>query len=131
MLLQEDALKFRDFAPVVLPANWSRIAPPAQLVAVCGAQNCAAYMSALGTKAILSLDDYEQDGKWLHLSVSRLGRLPTWNELKGAKELFLGDRLAIQLLPPKSHWISISECLHLFHRLDADTVPPGIWGAAS
>lgn len=52
----------------------------------------------------------------------------TWNDLGGAKETFLGDVLAIQLLPPKDSYVNLHPyCLHLFRRLDAETVPDKVW----
>lgn len=68
-------------------------------------------------------------GHWLHLSVSRTSRLPTWGDLVCARdELGYGDRVFVQLVPPRRAWMNLhSYCLHLQHRLDADTVPPCIW----
>ena len=60
----------------------------------------------------------EQDGKvWGHLSVaSRNENLPTWEDLKTAKDLFFGeDTYAIQILPGKKEYVNLlSTCLHLF-----------------
>lgn len=66
-------------------------------------------------------------GAWLHSSTSREGILPTWEELKMVKSAVHQDRLAIQLLPPESSWISVRDCLHLFERLDGETVPQCLW----
>lgn len=65
------------------------------------------------------------DGKrWLHLSVAHSQRLPTWEELKEAKELFLGDRVAICIFPQAKDWVNIhTNCLHLWACLDGPIVP--------
>jgi hypothetical protein len=80
-------------------------------------------------RVLLSLDDFDDGiGEWLHASASYAARLPTWEDLKEVHQLFLLDLPAIQILPPKAHWLTAHEfTLHLFTRLDADTVPPGLW----
>lgn len=68
-----------------------------------------------GLKVIIS-SGIEQDGKeWIHLSVSRADRLPTWDELE-TKEAFIGlEAEAIQVIPRRSKHINIHPyCLHLF-----------------
>ncbi len=57
---------------------------------------------------------------WWHLSVSRANRVPTWDELMQAKEVFLGlEAHAVQVLPPRSQHVNIMpHCLHLFSRMD-------------
>lgn len=84
-----------------------------------------------GMRALLSVDDHgaENRGRWLHLSVSNLrGPHPVrWDWLSEARDLFMGDRLAIQVLPPREHWLNVSSsALHLYRCLDGETVPE-IW----
>lgn len=74
---------------------------------------------------ILSVSE-EADGRvWAHLSTAFPSRLPTWGDLRKAKDLFLGEEArAIQVLPPKSEWVNIHPyCLHLFVCLDGDVLP--------
>lgn len=85
-------------------------------------------------RAMVSVDLYTpaysaDAGHWLHLSVSRATRLPTWADLVLARdELGYGDRSFVQLLPPRRAWLNIhSYCLHLVCRLDAPTVPEILW----
>lgn len=76
------------------------------------------------------LNTFEQGaGVWLHMSVSRKTRLPTWDDLVLAREeLGFKDLLFIQLLPPTRAWLNVhSYCLHLLHRLDAEVVPRMLW----
>lgn len=68
----------------------------------------------------------ENDGRfWLHLSVSHARRIPTWPELIEVKELFLGDREAYAVAPPRERYINIHpHVLHLFALLDGEPVLP-------
>jgi hypothetical protein len=75
------------------------------------------------------------EGKlWLHLSVCghqpglKRGhpprrRVPTWAELKSAKEAFLGDRKAVSVMPPKAEYVNAEEVLHLFAAVEHDPLP--------
>ena len=69
---------------------------------------------------------HEDDGKrWIHLTVSRVNRLPSWDELVAARDAFLGsEALCVQVLAPKSRHVNIHPyCLHLWRCLDGDPVP--------
>lgn len=72
-----------------------------------------------GIAAILSCS-IESDGRaWLHLSIShRTKRTPTHGELRICKEMFLGDRYAYAVYPPRKMYVNICEVLHLFALLD-------------
>lgn len=76
-------------------------------------------------KAILSCS-VESDGRaWLHLSVSHFAkRTPTYGEMRTCKELFLGDRYAYAVYPPKKMHVNLAEVLHLFALLDEKAAPP-------
>jgi hypothetical protein len=86
-------------------------------------------------RAMVSVDfysthpEYPLAGDWLHISVSRARRLPTWGDLcKTRDELGFADRPFVQLVPPTSHWLNIAgHCLHLWSRIDGDTVPRILW----
>lgn len=81
------------------------------------------FSRALRLVAILSCS-YEGDTDfghhaWLHLSVSHEKRIPKWNELAEAKRVFLGDREAYQVMPPKARYVNINDrVLHLFALLE-------------
>lgn len=83
--------------------------------------------------AIVTVDLYGEAvdgaGAWLHMSCSRARRMPTWDDLVLAREeLGFGERIFVQLLPPVKYWLNIHNyCLHVFHRLDAETVPRMLW----
>ncbi len=102
-------------------AGWEapRILPPAW-IEDSRDQNGARYRSELLSLVAICSGSYEADGRaWLHLSVSHRSREPKWRELVECKELFLGDREAYKVLPPKSRYINIHpHVLHLFALLD-------------
>lgn len=72
----------------------------------------------------------EDDGKvWCHLSLSHAShRMPTFEELRWAKEVVFPDRVALQVFPPQSEWYTLdepdaAEVLHLFVCLDERPTP--------
>jgi len=112
----------RDIAPRVLPVGWrlTRDWP-------FGALHAYVYKhDRRGMMALLSVDDHGVDGLWAHLSISnQRGAHPVrWDWLREARDVFLGDVLCIQMLPPRKHWLNYeSSTLHLFRRLDGPTIP--------
>lgn len=76
--------------------------------------------------AILEVEHHDDGRHWAHLSVSAHTprRLPSWKELRWAKEHFLGDRRAIQVLPPRAEYINITaNVLNLYACLDCEPLP--------
>lgn len=68
----------------------------------------------------------EADGKrWLHLSTSFPGRIPSYTDLAEAKRLFIGDdRPALQVFARRSEHVNINaNVLHLWHCFDGDPLP--------
>jgi hypothetical protein len=68
----------------------------------------------------------EQDGEqWLHVSISRPDRMPTYTDLVMAKRDLVGRfRKAIQVFAPESEHVSVHNyCLHLWCCLTADPLP--------
>lgn len=80
--------------------------------------------------AIVTVDFLMPDGGvWLHLSVSRARRLPTWGDLVTARDaLGYEDLLMIKMVPPKRYWLNIHNfCLHLLHHIDQPAVPKELY----
>ena len=96
--------------PRVLPASWREMASPTN--------HGRAWQSNRGLFVLVSIDELEGT-EFVHLSVSRKGRLPAWDELRAVKNLFIGrERQAMQVLPRESEWTSIHPyCLHLWSNL--------------
>ena len=71
----------------------------------------------------------EADGRrWIHVSVSwRGGRMPTWQNLRDAKDLFIGrERIAVQVLPRQRDYYDLKgmDVLHLWSCLDGPDIVP-------
>ena len=67
----------------------------------------------------------ERDGaEWVHLSVAHRKRMPTWDEIRDARALVLGDRESYIVLPPKDRYVNTHpNCLHVFACLDGPQLP--------
>lgn len=99
-------------APRVLPSNWRESDRQRD--------GSARYVSAnMSLIAILSCS-IEADGRaWLHLSVSHRKRIPTHGEMRVVKELFLCDREAYSVIPPRERYVNLHpNVLHLFALID-------------
>lgn len=102
--------------PAVLPAGWHEVERKLDGVT---------YRSKWGLLVIVS-GDTELDGKrWIHLSMSRANRLPSYDDMVQVKELFIGrDRTALQVFPPRHKHINIMPyCLHLWCCADGEVTP--------
>jgi hypothetical protein len=76
----------------------------------------------------------EQDGKrWLHVSCAFANKLPTFDDLRQIKEVFLGtEAYAVQVFPPQKHYVNIHPyCLHLFACIDGYPLPEFTRGGKS
>lgn len=120
-----------------LPEGWERefirtVMLPDWQLASAGADG-ATYDSIDGLRVLMSVA-VELDGKrWLHVSCSRQNRLPSWNDLRRVKDLFIGtSRAAIQVLPKQEKHVNIHpRVLHLFTCLDDDPLPDFTRGTES
>lgn len=101
---------------LVLPARW-------QCIKVL--EDGAAFLHTSGISVIASVST-EHDGKrWLHVSCAYHNRLPSWDDLRMVKDVFIGKhRKAIQVIPSAEEHININpNCLHLWCCLDGDPLP--------
>jgi hypothetical protein len=106
-----------DWLPTVLPAGWARIPVDPRV----GEDYGRIYVKHGTLKVILSAAEYDDQRRWLHVSVSRRNReLPSWQAMCEVKDLFIGpERLALQLHPPRSQYVNIHPgVLHLWSCLD-------------
>jgi hypothetical protein len=125
-------LHLTDLLPSVLPTGWRDAGPwtPPAAYSFLRAHRFEVLGRPGDTLQILvSLDDANDGaGIWLHSSCSRGRRLPTWDDLKDVHQVVHADRPVVQVMPPRSSWLNaMPYCLHLFERMDADTVPRAIW----
>ena len=72
--------------------------------------------SELGLKVLVTSDVMDDGSRWLHVSVSRRDRIPSWNDLKETKDMFIGRNAeAIQVLPRDRDYVNLHPfCLHLW-----------------
>lgn len=110
----------------VLPFGWKKERSPSD--------GCA-WSSGEGLDRLFVIGTIEcHDGKfWAHLSCSRIDRLPSWDDLKLMRNVFLGNtKKAVQILPPEAEHVNIySNVLHLYHGLDGDGLPDFTGGTGS
>jgi hypothetical protein len=84
------------------------------------------WISSGGLKVIWSAA-VELDGRaWLHVSVSRPDRIPSYSDMTRVKSLFIGDdRYAYSVWPAREAHVNIHErCLHLWAVLEGDEPLP-------
>lgn len=110
-----------DLLPVVLPAGWS--GPYA--FDLTGGGGSAVYYQSANVRIMVSLDVTDAGARWLHLSISRPDRYPTWDEIREAKNWIIGrERAAYQVLPAESEYVNIhGNTFHLWSPLDGDPFP--------
>ena len=99
-----------------LPAGWRLIYP---LI-----PNAQCYASKKGLRVIITVEVHEGQ-KWWHVSVSRENRLPTWQDIRKVKDLFVGaDEKAIMVLPSDDEYVNVHPyCMHLYCNLNRDPLP--------
>ncbi len=118
-----DQTKFDHLFPQA-PRNWKRFQNPYAY---------AAYDCVNGLRVLMDVG-MEYDGKrWLHVSLSRKGRLPSYDDMCAVKNLFIGpDKMAIQVFVPSAQHVNIHPtCLHLWHCIDGDVLPDFTQGTGS
>lgn len=83
-------------------------------------------------RVIATVDSYDGDD-WVHASISRADRMPSYADLKMLHDAVFGDGWAYQVFAPPSEHVNIhATALHLFGRLDGRPVLPDFtYGAAS
>lgn len=88
-----------------------------------------------GLRVLMSVGR-ESDGRlWQHVSVSHPKRMPGWEDLQLVKGLFIGERYAYQVHPPKeAHYTlagpgRMSRVLHLWAPLEGDPPLPDFLAA--
>jgi hypothetical protein len=104
----------------VIPSNWKAIEIPYF-------RDLVAFVRNDGLKLIITIEwqDSDPDIKWLHASMSFKSKLPTYQDMKIVKNIFIGeDRTAFQVFPPSDQHINLHEnTLHLFSCLTKDILP--------
>jgi len=88
---------------------------------------------ANGLRVIVSISLEQDQELWLHVSLSRKSRVPSYEDLTLIKHLFIGDeRSAIMVLPEQAKHVNIHpNCLHLFSCLSTNPLPDFTRGTGS
>jgi hypothetical protein len=110
------------YAPMSLPKEWRLIELPQGHPL----EGLRIYSRKGGLQVLFSADNMEGDGKtWLHVSLSRETKLPSYEDMCIVKSLFVGDeRVAIQILPTRKDWININPTvLHLWSAIEGINIP--------
>ena len=99
----------------ILPAGFMEISPSPMPYS-------RAYLNSWGLKVIVSIDTMVNGHDYIHCSVSKDNRLPTWDELLEAKNLFIGrDKEAFQFFPVEKEYVNLCKnCLHIWCCLTKD-----------
>lgn len=81
---------------------------------------------SMDLRVIWSMAVENDDRLWMHVSVSRSTRLPSYSDMTRVKELFVGiDRVAYTVLAPANKHVNIHpNCLHLWAVIDGDDPLP-------
>ena len=94
------------------PKDWKYVG-----TALTAAGDCAVYKHKSSTLTVMrSIDDLSNGQKTLHVSVSRQGKLPSWEDLKRCKALFMGvDVDAYHVIPRVSDYVNMNQnTMHLW-----------------
>lgn len=85
-------------------------------------------------RSVIVTGSVQEDGRpWLHVSVARQNRMPSYKDLAEAKDLFIGPaRQALQVFPEAGNHVNIHPyALHLWCCLVGDGLPDFTRGGAS
>lgn len=114
MICRIQDVKICEAAPAIpnLPRDWKLVGT--MLMAAGEATVYEHKMSTL--KVLYSIDDFGDGKKVLHVSVSRRSNLPSWEDLKRCKTIFMGpDVDAFHIIPRASDHVNLhSFTMHLW-----------------
>jgi len=115
-----------EFMPRILPATWAedtRFRHPSG----------GAFARQDGLKVIWTASLENDDKRWIHISCSFSNHIPSWEDLKVVKLLFIGaDRYAYQVFPSRAKYVNLHPfVLHLFSCLDGEPMPDFTGGTSS
>ncbi len=124
-----------DLAPRVLPAHWSLVADFTNAKRYARKQHLATVVVIVEVECVdgelwahMSASAHDHERRWRErgamVTVGPKTRLCTWDELRACKDLFLGDRKAVQVLPPRAEYVNFNPyVLHLYSCLERDPLP--------
>jgi hypothetical protein len=100
----------------VIPARYSALP--------CPFSDGRAYQEDTGIAILITEREY-QGNLWLHISMSRYNRYPTWDEIKRIKNELIGEDVrTIMMMPEKRNYINLHPyCFHLYAGEIVDKLP--------
>ncbi|HBE17065.1 MAG TPA: hypothetical protein DDW51_05500 [Cyanobacteria bacterium UBA11367] len=106
-----------EFIPRFLPPGWKKL----QISNL----SPVAFSGPKALKVLMSVSVEEDNELWIHVSLSHRNRLPTYEEMKVVKSIFIGNEQdAIQIFPRLSNHVNIHPyCLHLWSCLNPNKFP--------
>jgi len=119
---EEQLALTEQYCPETIPKGWNKIQPPP------GAQFVGQewFRSPDGLLVCFTADNLQGDGKtWLHVSMSRQQKIPTYDDMAKVKRIFIGpERQAVQIFPMHDRHVNIHPyCLHLWCCIEGDGLP--------
>lgn len=138
-VLDLDAIRRAQNAMVMPEADaWAVLAPlvdalPSTWRTLQTAEDGASFQHKDGRRVVVSVARHEDDRRWLHASVSRRGKLPSYEDLCTLHREFIGpERRAVQVFAPEKQHVNLHPtCLHLWCCLDGDGMPDFTAGTGS
>ncbi len=110
------ALPLHEAIPRVLPDGW-------QYIQRFG--DGSAYSYRNGLRVIVSTGPFPDGRDWMHISVSRKDRIPSYDDLKFVKNTFAEKRFGYQVFPPPGDNVNIHDfCLHVWVPLTGEPPMP-------
>lgn len=102
-----------ELSPRVLPPGWAKIRGEANM-----------WHTNDGVSIIASAEIVDGE-RWWHVSCARPNRLPSWDDVRKVKDIFVGrDKTAVQVLPSQDRYVNDNpHVLHLWRCLDREIVP--------
>lgn len=83
------------------------------------------YKSRVKGQILVSYASYEDEGDWIHASISRVDEMPTYADLKLMHRAVFHKGFAYQVFVPESEHYNFHEfALHLWGRLDGTSALP-------
>jgi hypothetical protein len=126
---REELLLTEKYRPATVPLGWRKLPHPMVMN----------YYERIGDKLAVIVSackwpgDPQPDRVWLHVSMSRKNKLPTYQDMAEVKELFVGkERKALQIFAEESQHVNIHPyCLHLWCLVEGDDGLPdfGAYGS--
>jgi len=76
-------------------------------------ENVKAYTTKDGLHVLMSTDNTRKWGKLKHVSISRIDRYPSWDEILVIKNQLFGDTDVMMVLPKQKDYVNIHN--NIFH----------------